>query len=309
MKYVEFINQTIRKKILEPEKILLYGQNIAAGSCLSGLTRGLEVKAGRIINTPNCENTLCGIGFGAMMNGVSAIFFMKQLDFLLLGIDQLVNTYNIVRRKAPTASFTIFPVIVDSGYEGPQSSLNNLGDFCSMARIPGYTINTQVEATEIIEHHLISPGFRILGVSQRLFKTEIMDLAPVAMNAGRSLFQYSSGADVTIICHNFSLPYGLEFQKRLLEKGVHPSLFSVNGAMPISWDEVITDVSKTKKVIVIDDSKSMNPSWQGMLNILYVRCRLSKCVLVQRSFSGYYCRPQHDQLEIDYERVIGDLKF
>jgi len=108
MKYVEFINDILKKKILEPEHILLFGQNISAGSCISGFTRGLKVKpGGRIINTPNCENTLCGIGFGSMMNGVPAIFFMKQQDFLLLGIDQLVNTYNIIRRTTPKASFRV----------------------------------------------------------------------------------------------------------------------------------------------------------------------------------------------------------
>ena len=70
-----------------------------------------------------------------MMSGVSGIFFMKQLDFLLLGIDHLVNTYNIIRNvqeKYPNGSFTIVPTIVDSGYDGPQSSFNNLNDLISV---------------------------------------------------------------------------------------------------------------------------------------------------------------------------------
>ena len=112
------------------KNIVIFGQNIDAGSCLSGLTRGLgKVNNGLTINTPNCENTLVGVGFGLMLNSTSSIFFMKQQDFLLLGIDHLVNTYNIVRQHNPQASFTIFPVIVDSGYEGAQSALNNFNDF------------------------------------------------------------------------------------------------------------------------------------------------------------------------------------
>src|SRR3989344_5934708 len=99
-KFIQHINEMIVKKTSETEKIVLFGQNIAAGSCLSGLTRALKVgKGGLIINTPNSENTLTGLGFGMMLNGVSSIFFMKQLDFLLLGIDQIVDTYNFVRRK------------------------------------------------------------------------------------------------------------------------------------------------------------------------------------------------------------------
>ena len=50
--------------------------------------------AATIINTPNLENTLVGTGFGLMLSGLQAAFFMKQQDFLLLGVDHLVNTYN-----------------------------------------------------------------------------------------------------------------------------------------------------------------------------------------------------------------------
>ena len=79
MKYVEFINSAMKAKISQEEGLVLFGQNISAGSCLSGLTRNLKVgRDGLIINTPNCENTLCGVGFGLMISGTNSIFFMKQ---------------------------------------------------------------------------------------------------------------------------------------------------------------------------------------------------------------------------------------
>jgi len=307
MKYVECINEILKKKVMEPEHIFIFGQNIAAGSCLSGLTRGLKVKpGGRIINTPNCENTLCGIGFGSMMNNVPAIFFMKQQDFLLLGVDQLVNTYNIARRKAPKSSFTILQVIVDSGYEGPQSALNNLSDFCSIARVPGYTAINKIEAEEIINKHLIAPGFRIIAISQKFFKTEIMDVPCIYMNEECSLFQYAQGEDATIVCFNLSLAYGLELHRRMLEKNVQASVFSVNAALPIPWIEILADVKETKRVIIIDDSKSVNAPWQNLLNALHEQGGMEKHTVVRRSFEGYWCRPHHDQLEIDYDGLVKD---
>ncbi|MDE2588107.1 MAG: hypothetical protein KGL95_00350, partial [Patescibacteria group bacterium] len=149
MKYIEFVNNLIKQEISKTENLVLFGQNINAGSCLGGLTKGLSVKNNsKIINSTNSENTLCGFGFGMMMNGISSIFFMKQLDFLLLGIDQLVNTYNVIRnlKLHNGTSFTIFPIVVDNGYQGPQSSLNNLADFCSIARIDGFTITNKWDA-------------------------------------------------------------------------------------------------------------------------------------------------------------------
>jgi len=98
MKYIEYVNEQIRNTVKDPENLVLFGQNISAGSCLSGLTKGLSVNpTSKIINSTNSENSLCGFGFGLMINDVSSVFFMKQLDFLLLGIDHLVNTYNNIR--------------------------------------------------------------------------------------------------------------------------------------------------------------------------------------------------------------------
>jgi len=88
MKYVQYLNSLIKEKSKNCSELVFFGQNINAGSSLSGLTEGLTIdKSGLIINTQNSENCLVGIGFGLMMNSVSSVFFMKQMDFLLLGID------------------------------------------------------------------------------------------------------------------------------------------------------------------------------------------------------------------------------
>ena len=308
MNYVEFINQLIREKLGEEKNnIVLFGQNIGAGSCLSGLTRNLVVKNGLIVNTTNCENTLCGVGFGLMLNKVPSIFFMKQQDFLLLGIDQLVNTYNIIRQKDPSASFTIVTVVVDSGFEGPQSSFNNFGDLCSIARVPGFAITNKADAKEIIKSHLIFPGFRIIGVSQRLFKKEMAEIEKIYSNDENTLFQYSKGADVTIACFNFSFPYGLELSNELRKKGFDSSLFSINSLTPIKWDRIVEDLKNTKKLVIIDDSKSESPSYYNFLAEALDKCQIDKKIIVRRDFSEEWFSPNSDLLEINYEKIWQGL--
>ncbi len=308
MKYIEFVNELIGKKVLEEENIVLFGQNIAAGSCLGGLTRNLKVKeGGLILNTQNSENSLCGIGFGLIMQGVSSIYFMKQLDFLLLGVDHLANTYNFIRRKNPSSSFTIFPIVVDSGYQGLQSSLNNFGDFCSIARVPGFTITNKIDAEAIINSQLISPGFRIIGVSQRLFNQEILELEKVYSNKENALFQYTKGDDATIVCFNFSLPYGLELQKRLKEKGMNSSLFSVNTLTPTNWEEIIEDAKRTKNLVLIDDSKSENLSCFSLISKAVKNYSLENNILIKRELSENWLSPNAENLEINYEEVVNKL--
>lgn len=308
MKYVTYINSLIQENVLNSETIVLFGQNISAGSCLSGLTRNIKVNPdSRIINTPNCENTLCGIGFGLMLSSVPSIYFMKQQDFLLLGVDHLVNTYNFIRREKPLASFTVMARVVDTGYEGPQSRLNNIGDFCSIARVPGYTITNADDAKQIIATHLVSPGFRILGVSQRLWNSDIIEIESIYSNDNKSLFQYTSGDDATIVCFNFALPEGLQLRDRLGDKGINSSLFSISSGTPIPWDPIITAVDKSKKLVVLDDSNSVNSVVDGFLAYAYSHCQIDTKVIVRKEYSDRNLWPNSDRLEVNYDQIIAKL--
>jgi pyruvate dehydrogenase E1 component beta subunit len=311
MKYLEFINSLIKKQIFEKEKLVLFGQNISAGSCLGGLTRDLSVGVdGMIVNSTNSENSLCGLGFGLMMNGVSSIFFMKQLDFLLLGMDHLVNTYNIIRNhdELKNASFTIFPIVVDNGFQGPQSSLNNLSDFCSMARIEGYTITNKIDAEKIIQSKLISPGFRIITISQRLFNEEI--IVPkelIYLNKENTVFQYYKGRDVTIVCFNFSFPQGMKLHNELEKSGIKNSLFNVNSANSTNWKKIIDDVKCTQKLIIIDDSKSKNFSCDSLLVDIVQKCNINKKIILKRNMNQNWLNPVSDKFEIDVKKVTREL--
>ena len=126
--YMDFIMSVINKNISNKDNLLAFGENIDTGSKISGLARGLEVNnSSKILNVGNCELTHCGVGFGMMMDGGSSVLFSKQLDFMLLGLDQICNTYNSIRAfesKKDIGSFTIFVIVCDQGLQGPQSSFN-----------------------------------------------------------------------------------------------------------------------------------------------------------------------------------------
>lgn len=311
MKYLEYVNNLLKSEVSKYDNLVLFGQNINAGSCLGGLTRGLSVRASsRIINSTNSENTLCGFGFGMMMNDVSSIFFMKQLDFLLLGIDHLVNTYNIIRnmKLGSNSSFTIMPIIVDNGYQGPQSSLNNLPDFCSIARIPGFSIMTKWEAEKIISTELVSPGFRIITVSQRLFKEEL--LSPEKLyysNDSNTVFQYGLGKDATIVCFNFSFPQGWLLHQELQKSNIDTSIFNVTSATPTNWSKIISNVQNTQKLIVIDDSKSQNLACDALIAEICGACNIKKKIILKRQLSNDWLNPTSDLMEIDMKHIMNQL--
>ncbi len=311
MKYLEFINQTIRDAVLKRENLVLFGQNVSAGSYIGGFTRGLKVTDNSlIINSTNSENSLCGFGFGLMINGTSSIFFMKQLDFLILGIDHLVNTYNIVRNQKHhnNASFTIMPIVMDAGYQGPQASFNNFSDICSIARIQGFCITTKWEIEKILSEQLLSPGFRIIAVSQRLFKEELLSPEKLYFASDdKTIFQYSLGSDATIVCFNFSFPQGYELFQELKKNNINSTIFNVTSATITDWSKIIENVLTTGKLIIVDDSKSQNPPFNALLADTRLDT-IKKKIILKRTFSNDWLNPILDLMEIDLKNILNELK-
>ena len=65
MKYLSYINQVFADEIKNFDQFVVFGQNVSTGSCLGGLTRNFNnINSCSVLNTPNTENTLVGIGFG-----------------------------------------------------------------------------------------------------------------------------------------------------------------------------------------------------------------------------------------------------
>jgi pyruvate/2-oxoglutarate/acetoin dehydrogenase E1 component len=308
--YITAVNQLIASEVARIPNVVLYGENLNKGSHISGLTRNLKVQeGGRIINVGNCEATHCGVGFGLMLSGVSSVLFVKQLDFMLLGIDHFVSTYNFVRchcEPSLLGSFTIIVIVCDQGYQGPQSSFNALGDICSLARVPGYTVTNNQDTPHVLRTQLGKPGFRFIALSQRLFPTEFLNLETVYVADDSSVFQYTKGNDVTIVCFNFSLPEGHILHGRLLENGVTSDLFSVDHVFPHNWERITQSVAHTRKLVVLDDSKSVNLLCYTLLHEVAKNCPPRQQVVVTReSDIDFGVCP--DNLQIDYDAVSSQL--
>ena len=306
MKYVDYINSILKQIVKKEENLVLYGQNINAASCLSGLTRDLgNLNKSMTINTPNSENTLVGIGFGLMLSQTSSIFFMKQLDFLLLGIDHLVNTYNIIRERCLNASFTIFPVTVDSGYEGPQSALNNIDDLASISDVQAFSFTNKIDTDKILNKKLVCPGFRILSPSQDLLKNELIDIPVLYHDEDLNFFKYFHGNDLTIICFNFALKYGIECYNIFKFNHIHSSLFSINSHLPFDYRSIVKDLNKTKRLLVIDDSKSINKHSNSFLQKVYLEFNLERKFIVMRDREINRFYPNNDELNLDYHSLVN----
>jgi len=285
-KYLQQINEVIAAEVNRLDNAILFGENLDRGSYLSGLSKNLTTgDTRRIVNVGNCEYTHCGVGFGAIMGGANAVLFVKQLDFMLLGIDHFVSTYHFIRSRPikDLGSFTIVVAVYDQGFQGPQSSFNALGDICSMARISGFTLTNLADARKVASEEIPKPGFRIIGLSQRCAGDEIYAPEHFDHSGDLTSFQYSTGKELTIVCANFTLPHGLRIHDQLKGNGISSSLFTVNPTYSSDWSEVLKDAKATGRVLILDDAKGINPLGCRVAQVIASDDPSSKVRLVSRN--------------------------
>ena len=137
-------------------------------------------------------------------------------------------------------------------------------------------------------------------------KRELIDIGAVCRDKESRFFQYFKGTDLTIVCFNFSLPYGMELQQRFNERGVSCSLFSINSYLLEEFLEIYEDIGKTKQLIIIDDSKSANKSSDRFLMGVYRDCAVKKVQILGREFEEEWYSPNIDALKINSEEIVKD---
>ena len=305
--FSSYINLKLFEYVESLEHGVFFGQNVITGSRISGL--GARMDSHRNIlsfNTQNSENTLFGMGFGLSIEGVPSIYLMKQHDFALLAIDHMVNTARLLKNHSNLATFLVLMVIVDSGYEGPQSNLNNLDDFYSIAQAKISLLNSK----NAIDYAFRSKrkAFEIFAISQKSLKcalrieesSTIMDgfsvsyglkvpenTEPVLINCGLVNDAFES-------CIKYLIENGVEFQiARQVEMNLEKNT------------QLIKKLARAKrKFVIVDSSKSIN---KISTHLSYILKEMNSQVLyLVREDFAHWNRVGHDLFEID-NRIVLDF--
>lgn len=286
MKYLDVINKNIMKCLSREKKSFIYGQNVNSGTYISGLSKGIDkIKNIKIHNTPNCEYSMIGCGFGFIITSGTAIYFAKQLDFILLGCDHFVNTLNSLKNNNQLqGKFKIILFICDQGYQGSQSSFNNVDDLSSLAQFDTYQINTKFEAENITKHFFNKKGFDIYCVGQRLSKEEIFSESPKSFAKNFSFIEYFEGNEKTIVSSNFAFNYALDMKKKIEKKSNKKvGLINCNFVTEPDINYLKNKIAKKKEIIFISDVKSINHRFFRIINELNSKAKI-KCIY-RKSFS------------------------
>ena len=309
-KYLEGLNKIISDQVNQMDDTFVYGGNVNRGSYISGLSKNLVESRRRVIqNVGNCEYTHCGIGFGLMMSGVNAVLFVKQLDFVMLGIDHFVSTYGSIRATDypyKLGSFSIVTAMYDQGYQGPQSSFRGIGEICSMSTISAFMLNGYSDAALVVKDEMKKSGVRFFILSQRKANEKMNTLDVKRTAPDNSVIQYSEGSNATIVCFGFSLSSGEVLRRHLLDRDIVASLFSVNVLEHPQWEIAISATVRSKRLFVLDDTFSpTSSSFRFVVDALEQDPNIR--FAIERRREKVSTAVSNEDLEVGFERLIQKL--
>lgn len=313
MDYVTQVNEALRTELTARELTVVYGQNVNAGSRLGGLARDfISVPGCRVINTPNTENSLVGMGFGLMLSGIPSMYVMKQQDFVLLGVDHLVNTWNALRARGPFVPFVMAMIVVDSGWEGPQSGFNNTSALASMSRIPAYFPTGEAEIPLAVAG-AFQGGPALLAISQRLFRampdgsernTSLM--AEDSYTIRRIVADREGSRSILVLSSNFSLEQASAIQDAALRNGYSVTLVNFFRHTERADERLISLCSEADFLVAIDDAKSTLIPNNGICADIRHRLPRVQMESFSRMDVGDWAFPRQDNLSLDSD-VVSDL--
>lgn len=309
MTFAKYINYRVNEYVKTLKRGVFFGQNVISGSRVSGLGAKLEEHQNILsLNTPNSENTLFGLGFGLSMQQIPSIYLMKQHDFALLAMDHMVNTKRLMQNTTELAPFLVIMVVVESGFEGPQSNLNNLDDYFSLSNSKVWLLNSK----EAIDSAFLSDrqNFEIFAIAQSTLKLPIYPNDSVLIEGGFAFEKNSSiveNSNPVLLncglvtngfrnCENFLKSKGIDFQ----------SAIQVEMNLEANVDFISRLAKKERKFVIFDASKSRNKLSNEIAFLLSKRG--SDVYRVNRSDFAKWKYANDDQIAVDHRSILEFIK-
>jgi len=259
LNYVQAIRSAFFQALEQDESVFLMGLDIDDHLGIQGSTVGLvdEFGPGRVFTTPLSEDAMTGVAIGAAMSGMKPVHIHIRMDFLLLCMNQIVNIAakaHYMYGGATHVPMVVRCIIGKSWGQGAQHSqaLHSL-----FMHIPGLKVvapSNAYDAKGLMLAAINDPNPVIFMEHRLLFNTEAdVPDEPYEVEIGKSKV-VRNGQDLTLVAISNMVIESLRAAELLEQEGIHITIIDPVTVSPLDMDPVITSVSQTKRLLVVDNA-------------------------------------------------------
>jgi acetoin:2,6-dichlorophenolindophenol oxidoreductase subunit beta len=265
---VEFraaVRDALDEELARDERVILFGEDIAAAGGVFVTTPGLSEKYGeeRVFDTPISELALIGAAYGSAVCGKRPVIEIMFGDFLPLVMDGVINQatkYWYLSNEQGSVPLVILSVVGAGGRFGAIHSQTPVGWFHS---VPGLKIacpatpsdakTLLVDAIRDDNPVLFLEHKRLLGL-----KGEI-DEEPLPFGKARVA---RAGSDLTIVSAMKGVHDSLAAADALAREGIDCEVIDLRTIKPLDIETVIASVERTTRLLVVEEGP-LTGGWAG----------------------------------------------
>lgn len=258
VRYVHAINQALRDSMVDDERVIVMGEDIACAGGSFKATRGLleAFGEGRVIDTPISEASLVSAGVGAALTGLKPVVEIMFMDFITLAMDALVN-------QAAKARFMFgaqgsVPMVLRTPHggglnAGPQHSQ------CLeawLAHVPGLKVvcpSNPQDAYSLLRAAIADPDPVIFVEHKAAYATKGVLDTSIQLRIGEARV-VRTGKDVTLITYGKTVGVCEQAARQLADSGVEAEIIDLRSIQP--WDKktVLESLSRTHRAVVVHEA-------------------------------------------------------
>jgi pyruvate/2-oxoglutarate/acetoin dehydrogenase E1 component len=256
----EAIARALREEMLRDESVIVLGQDVGrfGGSYKEFVGLFEQFGAARVRDTPVAESAMIGLGAGAAAAGLRPLVSITYMDFLMLGLDPLVNFAAKARFK--TGGQLCVPMVVKTtaGAKGQGVAHSQCIEAWIMA-VPGLKVvapSTSADAYGLMKSALRETGPVVFVDHKRLFPTagelpQREHLVPI----GEALIR-RQGKDVTIVTHSYMTRIAMEAAERLAGENVSCEIVDLRTLAPLDLATVCESVARTGALLTLEEGQT-----------------------------------------------------
>jgi len=256
--YGEALYEACFQEMADDKNVFVYGLGVDDPKGHYGTSKDLHKEYGgkRNFDTPLSEDALTGIGIGAALAGLRPIYVHQRMDFLLLCMNQLVNMAAKIRYISSgehNVPIVIRAAIGRSWGQGAQHSQSFQSYFMHVPGIKVIAPTTPHDAKGALIASIRDNNPVVFIEHRMLYKNA--GYVPSAsyeipFGKGRILRE---GNDITIVGVSHTVEDSLRAADLLKSEGVNAEVIDPISLSPIDYDLIRGSVSKTKKLLVVDN--------------------------------------------------------
>jgi acetoin:2,6-dichlorophenolindophenol oxidoreductase subunit beta len=258
LRYLHAVQEGIRQEMIENEKVIILGEDIRHS--LRGITKGFVEEFGeeRVIDTPLSEIALVGAGTGLALSGARPIVEFQLSEFVFLAFDQIVNQAQKLRyMSGGKLSVPVTYIVPSMGSRG--GSMAGQHSDITYSYVLQAGMKVAVPSTAYDAKGLIISAIReddpvmVYLPAKCLAKKDNVPEEIYTIPFGKGIIR-REGKDITIIAIGHFVQVAIDVATAMQSEGISLEILDPRTLLPFDEDLIKKSISKTGRVIIIDDS-------------------------------------------------------